>query len=187
MAGWWDKRTSGEKILIPLCVVAIIGGGLIMLMPSGPPNKKLLSAADASQKYEDAAKEMKAKQTEIARLKPEIDELTFKDSPEQVIPRVIKTLQTTAGDSGIHIREIKPLRIRRVSGLTKVPLSVRFSCEFAKTVPFLYRTEDPANKLVVDRFNVTSPDPKSRIVDVEAHVSFYTSGTAGAETSSAGT
>jgi hypothetical protein len=133
---------------------------------------------------------MALQRAEMDRLQPEIDRLTYKEAPEQIIPKVIRSLQETAKQAGIHIREVKPLRIRRLAGLTKVPLSVRFSCDFSKTVPFLYNTEDPATKLVIDRLNVTAPDAKSRMVDVEAHVAFFTTSTAlaaGETTPAAGT
>lgn len=187
--GWWAQRTKSERILIPFCILALIVGAWVVMTPSGTSNKKLLSAHDASQKTQEAV-ELKAKRSaEILKLKPEIAQLTYDEAPEQVIPKVIKKLQTTANEAGIHIREVKPLRVKRMGGVTKVPLSVRFSCDFSKTVPFIYNAEDPANKLVIDRLNVSAPDAKSRIVDVEAHVSFYTTNTAAvpADTAAAGT
>jgi hypothetical protein len=178
MSGWWQARTGSEKRMIILCViVAVVCVPLILTPPSGA-NKKLLSASDARQQYRQKAQEKQEKESRIGELQPEIDRLTYKEPPEQVIPLAIKALQETAKAAGIHIREIKPMRIRRIAGIVKVPLSVRFSCEFSKTVPFLYNTENPSGKLVIERFNVTAPDSKSKIVDVEAHVAFFTTNTA---------
>jgi hypothetical protein len=64
-------------------------------------------------------------------------------------------------------------------------LSARFTSEFGKAVPFFYRIDDPSGKLVVEKFDVTCADPKSRTVDVEVQVALYT--VAGAGPSSAGT
>jgi hypothetical protein len=180
MAGFWQQRKTSEKWLLGICLLVMIVCIPMLLLPSSTSNKKLLPAREARQKYLKAVSDKNLRDAEIDRMKPEIDKLTYQEAPEELIPRVIRTLQTTAGKSGIHIREIKPLRVRRMAGVTKVPLSVRFSCDFAKTVPFLYSAEDPAGKLVVDRLNVTAPDAKSRIVDVEAHVAFFTTSTAAA-------
>ena len=183
--GFWHQRTKSEKtLLIGMVLVAIICIP-ILFAPSGSSKKGLLPEAEARLQYEKARTTIDQKSKEIIKLRPEVDRLTYKDAPESIIPAVIRSLQTTANASGIHIREIKPLRVRRVAGLTKVPLSVRFSCDFSKTVPFLYSAEDPANKLVIDRLNVTAPDAKSRMVDVEAHVAFFTTSTATVATDNA--
>jgi hypothetical protein len=182
MGTWWQTRSARERILLFLLVPSIVIGGLFMLSPAGTSGRKLLSEREARQQYDEKRAEKLRKEDDIQRLQPEIDGLTYKEAPEYVIPKAIKSLQQTAKAAGIHIREIKPLRTRRVAGITKVPLSVRFSCEFSKTVPFLYHAEDPAGKLVVERLNVTAPDTKSRIVDVEAHVAFFTTSTAASAT-----
>src|SRR5262249_4428040 len=111
---------------------------------------------------------------ETARLKPALEKLVYKDSPEQVVPAVIKKLQTVAKESGIHLREIKPLRARNLATVIKVPMTVRFTGQFGQSVPFLYKVEDPAGKLVVEKFNVTVSDPKIKTVDVEVQIALYT-------------
>jgi hypothetical protein len=178
MGGFWQQRTKSEKVLlVAMALVVVIF--VPMLVLQGPTaNKKLLSAREARQQYQRAESDKRQKDRVIDQLKPEIEKLTYKEAPEEVIPKVIRLLQLKAGAAGIHIREIKPLRVRRLTGVVKVPLSVRFSCDFSRTVPFLYSTEDPAEKLVVDRLNVTAPDSKTRSVDVEAHIAFYTTHTA---------
>jgi hypothetical protein len=77
---------------------------------------------------------------------------------------------------------IKPLRSKKVAGVTKETLSVRFTSEFGKTVPFFYRVEDPAGRLVVEKFNLTASDPKSRTVDVDAQIALFTKSDAAAPT-----
>src|SRR5688572_5837627 len=105
--GWWQQRTPSERRMLLLCLVVVVIGGWMLMTPTEGSTKKLLTTAEASQKYEKAFAEKNRKEAEIERLSPEITRLTYKEAPEQIIPRVIKDLQETARGSGIHIREIK--------------------------------------------------------------------------------
>jgi Tfp pilus assembly protein PilO len=174
MAVFWALRNSREKLLIILMTLAVIIGVPMMLFSPEKSNGKLLSAAKARQEYKKNETQMKTLDAETATLKPEIDKLIYTESAEEVIPGVIKSLQAAAKQSGIHLREIKPLRARRLSSVTKVPVTVRFTGQFAQSIPFLYRVEDPSGKLVVEKFNVTTSDPKVKTVDVEVQIALYT-------------
>jgi hypothetical protein len=163
--------------MLIVCIL-VLGIGLpLLLIPPGGDTKKLLPASEARQKYIAAVHEKDALTSDNDKLKPEIEKLVYTDAPEQLLPKIIKTLQGYAKQSGIHLREIKPLRSKRYATVTRVPVSVRFTSEFGKSVPFLYRVEDPAGKLVVEKFNVTAADSKSRLVDVEVQIALYTKGT----------
>src|SRR5262249_49316053 len=165
---------SREKLLIALMVLAVLIGVPMALISPEKANGKLLSAANARQQYKKTESEMKTQDAETARLKPALEKLVYKESPEQVVPAVIKTLQTVAKESGIHLREIKPLRARRLATVTKVPMTVRFTGQFGQSIPFLYKVEDPSGKLVVEKLNVTVSDPKVKTVDVEVQIALYT-------------
>ena len=138
--------------------------------------KKLLPAKEASTQYATALRNKDVLSRDIDKKKPEIDKMMFAIPPEQLAPQLVRQLQQFAKDSGIHLREIKPLRTRRTGAVTRVPLTVRFSTtDFNKSfVGFVYRIEDPAGKLVVEKFSVTALDPKTRILDVEVQVSGFT-------------
>jgi hypothetical protein len=144
------------------------------LFPGGGDGKRLLSAREARQQYEAKLKQKSDLDSNVDRVEPLMSQMVYTDAPEKLIPKVITTLQGYAKDSGIHLREIKPLRSKKVANLTKETLSVRFTSEFGKTIPFLYRVEDPAGKLVVEKFNLTASDPKQRTVDVDAQIALYT-------------
>jgi len=170
----WSKRNAREKFLLVVCALALVIGVPLLLIPSYSGNSKLPSAAEARLKYQSTVKQKDSMSAETDRVKPALDKAAYTDRPEQLLPQVIRSLQDTAKNSGVHLREIKPLRPRRIGTLTKVPLSVRFTGTFTKTIPFLYRIEDPSGRLVVEKFNVTTTDAKSRTVDVEVQVALYT-------------
>ncbi len=174
MSAFWAQRNSRERFLIIAAVMAAVIAILVMLFPAGSGASKLLPAAQARQKYQTALKQKTAMSSEMDKLKPEIDKLVYKDTPEQLIPAVIKSLQGHAKTAGIHLREIKPNRARRLAGITKVPLTLRFSSRFDQSIPFLYNVEDPNGKLVVEKFNITMSDPKAKTVDVEVQISMFT-------------
>jgi len=173
MSRFWAQRNPRERFLIVLCLIAVVVGVPLMLMSPDGVGRNLLPAAQARQKRETLLKEKAAMEDEIGRLKPEIEKMVYRKSPEQVLPEVIRALQKHAKASGIHLREIKPLRVRRLGDVTRVPLSVRFATEFKKIVPLFYRLEDPRGKWVVEKFNI-SADPKSRTVDVDAQIALFT-------------
>jgi hypothetical protein len=176
MKQFWQQRNPRERILILLCIVVV---GIVLWMVTTPTDqggKRLLSAQQARLKNREAEKQMQQLATKTAQIKPFIERYAYAESPETLTPHVIRTLQGYAKESGLHLREIKPLRTRRIGNVMRVPLSVRFStAEWNRTaIAFLYRVEDPNGKLVVEKLNITSPDPKSRTVDVEAQIAFFT-------------
>lgn len=162
--------------MIVFCVLVILVSIPIALMPSGPPGRKLLPAAQAKQKYADLIKQKTKLEDETDRVKPEVEKLVYKDTTDALVPKLIRTLQGIAKQSGVHLREIKPLRPKRVASVTKVPMTVRFSTsDFSHAgVGFLYRTEDPAARIVVEKLSVIVSDPKARSVDVEVQVAGFT-------------
>lgn len=174
MSTLWSQRNGREKFLLVLMAAAVIIGVPLFLFPGDSSTGKLLPAAQARQKYKEVEKQKTSLDAETDKLKPEIEKLVYKDAPEHLLPTVVKKLQTDAKAAGIHLREIKPIRARRLAGITKVPLTVRFTSRFEQSVPFLYNVEDPKGKLVVEKFNITMSDPKSKMVDVEVQVALFT-------------
>lgn len=172
----WSKRSPRERVLLVLGAASVIVAVWLALSPGTGPSGKLVPAAEARRKYDAALAEKLALQAEADRLRPALASMTFEEPPEVVVPRVVGQLQGLAKQSGIHLREVKPLRSRRVASLVKVPVSVRFSCPFAQTVPFLYRVEDPAGKLTVEKLNMSTSDPAARLVEVEANIALFTRG-----------
>lgn len=175
MKRFWAQRNGREKFLIILCILALVIVVPMLLTPPPEASGKLLPAAKARQEYDLKVREKEKMEAEIDRLKPKIESLVYKDAPEKVLPQVIKALQKQAKDAGIHLREIKPLRARKLSTVTKVPVTVRFASRFDQSLPFLYAVEDPDNKLVVEKFSISSPDSKSKTVDVEVQLALFTS------------
>jgi hypothetical protein len=156
-------------------VIAAIVAIPMLLAPPDTGNSRLLPADKAKREYDRLVGEKSRLEAEIDSLKPRIEKLVYKDAPEKVLPGVIRQLQAQARKAGIHIREIKPLRAKKLSTLTKVPVTVRFASRFDQSLPFIYAVEDPANKMVVEKFSISSPDSKSKTVDVEIQMALFTS------------
>ncbi len=169
----WSGRSPRERGLIVLGLLVGAVAVYLVAFPEGGAERGALSLAAARSQYRDAAKRKTEDEKQIARLKPIIDTATYKDTSERVMPAVLKTLYEYAARSDIRLREIKPLRPRQISGLTKVSVTVRFTSEFRKVVPFVYYIEDPKGRLVVEKLNVSAPDNKSRMVDVEVQVGLF--------------
>jgi len=177
----WGQRTARERVLILVGLVVVAVAGYLIFAPQDGADAGTMSSATARSRYEAAMKQKKDADGKIASLKPKVDTATYNATSERVMPDVLRTLSDDARLAGIHLREVKPLRPRSVGGLTKVTLTVRFTSEFGRVVPFVYHVEDPQGKLVVEKLNVSSPDPKSRQVDVEVQVGLYTVAGAGAQ------
>lgn len=176
MNSFWQQRTASEKRMIILCLLVVVVGVPFMLFSPAAGGKALLSAADARQKYKTVLQERDDLIKQVDKMQPAIEKMAYKEPPEVLIPQVIRTLQGFAKDSGVHLREIKPLRAKKIAALTKETMSVRFTSSFSKAIPFLYRIDDPDGKLVVEKFNVNAADPKSRQVDVDVQVALFTQG-----------
>ena len=175
MKRFWAQRNGREKFLIVACMLAVVIAVPMLLSPPPESGGKLLTAAKAQQEYDSKVRDKERMEAEVDRLKPKIEKLVYKEAPEKVLPRVIRSLQAQAKKAGIHLREIKPLRARKMITVTKVPVTVRFASRFDQSLPFLYAVEDPNNKLVVEKFSISSPDSKSKTVDVEVQLALYTS------------
>lgn len=185
MSSFWAQRSPSERRMLLLCLIVVAIGIPLALFPGGSAGKKLLSAREARQQYESKVTQKAQLEADNERIRPLMDQMVYKEAPEQLIPKVITTLQGFARSSGIHLREIKPLRSKKTAGVVKEMLSVRFTSEFGKAIPFFYRVEDPAGKLVVEKFNLTASDPKSRTVDVDAQISLFTQADAAGGSSAA--
>jgi hypothetical protein len=177
----WGKRTPRERLLLVLGLVVVAVAGYLIFSPQEGAKAGMLSSATARSRYDAAMQQKRDADGKIAALKPKVDTATYNQTSERVMPDVLKTLSDDAGLAGVHLREVKPLRPRSVGGLTKVTLTVRFTSEFGRVIPFVYHVEDPQGKLVVEKLNVSSPDPKSRQVDVEVQVALFTAAGSGTQ------
>jgi len=181
LGGLWGVRSGREKALIVLGVVVIIVAAYLMMAPQTGYKQGMLSSAVARKQCEEAMRKKQEADAAIAALKPKLDTVAYRETSERVIPTVLNTLQQHAAKAGVHLREVKPLRPRQVGGATKVTLTVRFSSVFSKVIPFVYYVEDPQGKLVVEKMNISSPDPKSQQVDVEVQIALFTVEGSGAQ------
>lgn len=170
----WASRSPRERVLIILGAAVVAVALWLVLTPGETGTQGMLSSAAARQQYTEALKRKQQLEREIADLGPRVDTTTYKETSERVIPIVLKSLHEQARLAGIRLREVKPLRPRQTGGVTKVTLTVRFTTEFGKAIPFLYNVEDPKAKLVVEKMNVSPSDPKSKEVDIEVQVALFT-------------
>lgn len=172
----WQSRTPRERFLILGCVVVVAVAAWLVLAPAGGPGKQLLPAAEAKRRYDAALKQIGELTEEIDKLRPATDAMVYDKAPAEIVPEVVRPLQAHAKTAGLRLREIKPLRARQAGTLTRVPISVKFNtAQFSRqAVHFMYLVEDPAAKLVIEKFNVSAADPKSRMVEVEVQVALFT-------------
>jgi len=162
-----------------------------MLTPSG--TSKGTAGLESKAKADQDTKVNLATQTRLTRevkdLTPKVNDLAYNIAPDELVPRTIKDLQGIAAKSGIHIREIKPARPKLLaSGMgSSVPLEVHFLAPFQpNAMKFLYYVEDPAGKMVIDKLDISSADPRRKTVEVSATVTVFTKVTSGAGTSDLG-
>lgn len=180
VGGLWNARTPRERVLIILGVVVLLVAGYLVVVPQEANKAGMLASSLARKRYIEELQRKRDADAKLAELKPKLDTIAYKETSEKVIPLVLKTLHEHAAKAGVHLRELKPLRPRQMGDATKVSLTVRFTGVFSQVIPFVYYLEDPQGKLVVEKLNVSSPDPKSRQVDVEVQVALFTVEAAGA-------
>ena len=184
-----SKRDKG---LLGLMVAVILVAAFLLLTPSskgGASSRNQLPLEEARHENLTTRKQLKAIDDEQKLLKPEISRLTFNMPAEQLTAHVTEDLYILADRAGVHIREIKPLRSRVLTNgsVASVPVEVRFRAPFQPNVMrFLYYTEDPARKMVVDKINITSSDTHLKSVDVDAQITVYTRYVAGSSSAGAG-
>jgi len=180
MSGWWHARTPRERVMLLGCLAFVVAVPVWLALTAPPTQRrgKMLSSVAARQGFDRVVRDKAMLEKETDRVKPEVQRMVFSGGADVAIPEAVRTLQECAAKSGLHIRETKPLRVRRVGALYRAPISVRFSSTrfTQEAVPFLYRIEDPAGRLVIEKLNVSSPDPKSSNVDVELQVALFAAG-----------
>ncbi|MGC8666730.1 MAG: type II secretion system protein GspM [Chthonomonadales bacterium] len=174
MREFWSRRNPRERVLIALCILAVIVGVPAMLQPPGAGAGKLIPASEARRKYNAALKQKLALEDDTKALDARLKAITYSEAPPTLTPKLVQQLQEQARTCGIHLREIKPLRVHTEASVTKVPISVRFTAPFAQAIPYIYRIEDPKGRLVAEKATVVTPDPKAKVVDVELQVACYT-------------
>jgi len=178
-------RSGREKtlLLIGVPVVLVVLAWNFLVPPSGATSQKgMLSTPEARKKLAEAQTENKKMIADEARMDPGIEKMAYKIPAEQLVPRVIRDLQTIADKSGVHLREIKPIRgkaLKSNAGV-RVPVEVRFKAAFQPdAVRFLYHVEESDSRMVVDKINITSADPKFKTVEVSATITVFTTSLAG--------
>jgi len=180
-----------RKVLVILVVFVVVIFIWNMATPSTSgkgtagmlPAKKAIEGTTLNQKNQ-------ARLTrEVNELTPKVNDLAFNIAPDELVPRTVKDLQEIAAKSGVHIREIKPIRPKLLaSGMgSSVPMEVHFLAPFQpNAMKFLYYAEDPAGKMVIDKLDISSADPRRKTVEVSATVTVFTKVTTGAGTSDLG-
>ncbi len=178
-------RSPREKAIIFVGVPVVLGVlAWNFLSPPGgsTPQKGQLSATDATKKLKDAQHENAVMIATENRLEPDIKKMSFTIPAEQLVPRVIRDLQMLADKSGVHLREIKPIRGKELKSKAgvRVPVEVRFKATFQPdAIRFLYHVEQSDSRMVVDKINITSADPRFKTVEVSATITVFTTSLVG--------
>ena len=175
-----------DRNLLIVMLIVIVGAAILLLTPSGKgaaAGGSKLSLEEAHRQNIKTRLQEKALEDDQKRLRPQVSRLTYNIPAEQLTTQMSEDLYALADRAGVHIREIKPLRSRALpdGSAARVPLQVRFRAPFQPNVMrFLYFTEDPANKMVVDKININSTDARAKSVDVDAQITVFTRNVAGA-------
>ena len=178
-------RSKREKLLllVGIPVVLIVLAWNFLVPPAATTTQNgLLSTADAKQKLSAAGIDNRQMLAEQDRMDPEIEKMSYKIPAEQLVPRLIRNLQTIADKSGVHLREIKPIRGKKLKSNAgvRVPVEVRFKAAFQPdAIRFLYYVEATNSRMVVDKINITSADPRFKTVEVSATITVFTTSLAG--------
>lgn len=177
-------KTKRERKLVIIASAAMTI--LLIWNFMNPPGKSahktaIISLEEANLKKKAALKTLENISRDQDKLVPQISKMAYDLPPDQLEPRVIRDIQAIALKSNIHIREIKPIKARKLtdgSG-SKVPMEVRFRAAFQPNVmKFLYLAEDPTGKMVVDKLSLNSADSRFRTVEVSAQIAVFTRSTA---------
>jgi len=173
-------KISPREIRTIVIVVLIAVVALVINYATQPksvgkgPQVPLETAQQRTDKATAAIQKIKQEDKEI---KPRIEEMSYTEPAEELVPQMIHDLQATAKKTGIHLDKIKPLRPGLLPGKngTRVPLEVHFRTPFQpNAVKFLYYVEDPAGKMVVEKLDISSADAKFKTVDVTAQITVFT-------------
>jgi Tfp pilus assembly protein PilO len=168
-----SSRPVRERVVIGIGMVVVAAALWLSVSPS-TGNKSQLPPVEARRQSHEAEASLKRLRAETERMTPALRGMLYDGPAEKVMPQVVNDVQALATRTGLHLRELKPLRQKRQGDLARQTLTVRFASDFAQAIPFLYKLEDPAGRLVIDKLNVASSDPKSRTVDVEVQLAFFT-------------
>ena len=175
-----QPRSKREKLLLILAipiVLIILAWNLLSPPPTAAARTGLLSSEDAKKKLHDAQSDNLKMLAEQNKMDPEIDKMSYKIPAEQLVPRLIRNLQTIADKAGVHLREVKPIRGKKLKSNAgvRVPVEVRFKAAFKPdAIRFLYQLEAQDSRMVVDKINITSADPRFKTVEVSATITVFT-------------
>jgi Tfp pilus assembly protein PilO len=178
-------RSKRERLLMVLVipVVFIVLAWNFLSPPGGQTTQKgILSTEDAKKKLVSARRENMQMLAARDKMDPGIDKMSYNIPAEQLVPRLIRNLQTIADKSGVHLREIKPIRGKKLKSNAgvRVPVEVRFKAAFQpEAIRFLYHVEETDSRMVVDKINITSADPRFKTVEVSATITVFTTSLAG--------
>ena len=180
-----QTRSKREKLLLILGIpIVLIVLAWNFLSPSTAPTtqKGLLSTEDAVKKLAIAKSDNLKIHAELDKMDPDIEKISYQIPAEQLVPRLIRNLQTLADKSGVHLREIKPIRPKKLKSNAgvRVPVEVRFKATFQPdAIRFLYHVEESDSRMVVDKINITSADPRFKTVEISATITVFTTSLTG--------
>ena len=178
-------RSKREKLIMTVGVplaLAVVAWNFLSPPAGQAAAKGELSTEDAKVKLKDAQREMSKMRTDTDTMDPSIAKMSYKIPAEQLVPRMIRDLQKIADSSGIHLREIKPIRGKKLKSNAgvRVPVEVRFKATFQPdAIRFLYHVEEADSRMVVDKINISSADPRFKTVEVSATITVFTTSLAG--------
>ena len=174
------RLSKRESTMVVTCMIFVTGALVFALQPTGGARSgsaALLPVDVAQSRRVTALRTLKQMNEDQSTMEPRIQAASYDLSPEELEPRVVRELQRIAVKSGVHLKEIKPIRAHPLkdAAAIQVATEIRFHAPFQPdVVKFLYMVEDPAGRMTLDRLNVTTADPRSRSVDVTAMISVYT-------------
>ncbi len=181
-----EKRLVGIGAVI---LVIILIWNFLTPSGGGASTKGLVSLAKARSDTDLNRRNQARLERETKEIDPVIDKLASNTPADRLVPETVKSLQTIATKAGVHIREIKPVRPKLLASTmgSSVPLEIHFLAPFQpNAMKFLYYVEDPSGRMVIDKLDISSADPRKKTVEVSAQVSVFTRNTTGAGTSDAG-
>src|SRR5437763_1140427 len=105
-----------EQVLVGICVVVVAATVWFVLAPAGGGGKtNLVPLEQAVSKTAASKLNVRKLRDEQTAIEPRVQARAYNKPADQLVPVVVGNLQAAAERSGIHLREVRPLRPKIVT------------------------------------------------------------------------
>ncbi len=172
MREFWTSRTLRERIMIIVCVLAVVIG-VPLAIPTGKSAVALLSPAAAQAKLTNEQSQVANLHRQNATIRSLLTTTSYVGGPDAALPKIVEKLQADAKSAGIHIKEIKPIHPHIVDGVAKMAFDMSFSSSLGQALSFIFYLENPKGKLVIEKINLSTSETQNQQIQVTVEVAAF--------------